>query len=82
MGKEGALCLFDRLTFDLEGLATATRQVRHLKVKRSNVAHRLPRGKRASETEIKHFQKQQRFTKRLFIMTFLRCLIHLLYSGC
>ncbi len=40
------------LTFDLEGLATATRQVRHLRVKRPNVAHRLPRGKRAPETEI------------------------------
>ncbi len=24
-GYEGALCLFDRLTFDLEGLVTATR---------------------------------------------------------
>ncbi|MDM5314717.1 hypothetical protein QUF49_01860 [Fictibacillus sp. b24] len=31
-------------------------QVRHLKVKRTNVAHRLPRGKRASGTEINHFQ--------------------------
>jgi hypothetical protein len=48
MGFEGALCLLDNLTFDLEGLATATRQVRHLKVKRTNVAHRLPRGKRAT----------------------------------
>ncbi|MFG6495641.1 hypothetical protein P8610_09805 [Fictibacillus sp. UD] len=26
-------------------------QVRHLKVKRTNVAHRLPRGKRAPGTE-------------------------------
>ncbi|WP_156488374.1 hypothetical protein [Fictibacillus phosphorivorans] len=43
------------LAFDLEGLACATRQVRHLKVKRTNVAHRLPRGKRAPETEIKLF---------------------------
>ncbi|MDM5316037.1 hypothetical protein QUF49_08545 [Fictibacillus sp. b24] len=34
-------------------------QVRHLRVKRTNVAHRLPRGKRASETEINYFQKQQ-----------------------
>ncbi|WP_394605796.1 hypothetical protein [Fictibacillus sp. UD] len=33
-GFEGALCLLSHLTFDLEGLATATRQVRHLKVKR------------------------------------------------
>ncbi|MFG6495595.1 hypothetical protein P8610_09575 [Fictibacillus sp. UD] len=31
-------------------------QVRHLKVKRTNVAHRLPRGKRASGTEINYFQ--------------------------
>ncbi|MDM5314395.1 hypothetical protein QUF49_00180 [Fictibacillus sp. b24] len=30
-------------------------QVRHLRVKRTNVAHRLPRGKRASGTEINHF---------------------------
>ncbi|MBD7964070.1 hypothetical protein [Fictibacillus norfolkensis] len=36
------------LTFDLEGLATATSQVRHLRVKRTNVAHRLPRGNRAA----------------------------------
>ncbi|WP_394605279.1 hypothetical protein [Fictibacillus sp. UD] len=34
-------------------------QVIHLYVKRTNVAHRLPRGKRASETEINHFQTQQ-----------------------
>ncbi|MDM5315711.1 hypothetical protein QUF49_06855 [Fictibacillus sp. b24] len=34
-------------------------QVRHLKVKRPNVAHRLPRGKGAPETEINHFQKLQ-----------------------
>ncbi|MDM5317742.1 hypothetical protein QUF49_17160 [Fictibacillus sp. b24] len=34
-------------------------QVRHLKVKRPNVAHRLPRGKRAPGTEINHFQEQQ-----------------------
>jgi hypothetical protein len=32
-------------------------QVRHLRVKRPNVAHGLPRGKRASEMEINHFQK-------------------------
>jgi len=48
MVYEGAICLLDRLTFDLEGLATATRQLRHLRVKRTNVAHRLPRGKRAT----------------------------------
>ncbi|WP_394603025.1 hypothetical protein [Fictibacillus sp. UD] len=35
-------------------------QVRHLYVKRTNVAHRLPRGKRASETEINYFQVHQR----------------------
>ncbi|WP_394603812.1 hypothetical protein [Fictibacillus sp. UD] len=34
-------------------------QVRHLYVKRTNVAQRLPRGKRAPETEINHLQKQQ-----------------------
>ncbi len=56
-GFEGALCLLSHLTFDLEGLATATRQVRHLRVKRLNVAHGLPHGKRASEMEINHFQK-------------------------
>ncbi|WP_156488441.1 hypothetical protein [Fictibacillus phosphorivorans] len=37
-------------------------QVRHLYVKRSNVAHRLPRGKRVSVTEINHFQKQRSTT--------------------
>ncbi|WP_394605631.1 hypothetical protein [Fictibacillus sp. UD] len=31
-------------------------QVRHLKVKRPNVAHRLPRGKRASGTDINTFK--------------------------
>ncbi|MBH0171827.1 hypothetical protein [Fictibacillus sp. 18YEL24] len=31
-----------------KGLAVATSQVRHLKVERTNVAHRLPRGKRAT----------------------------------
>ncbi|WP_394605564.1 hypothetical protein [Fictibacillus sp. UD] len=30
--------------------------VRHLRVKRTNVAHHLPRGKRAPETEINYFQ--------------------------
>ncbi|MBH0164379.1 hypothetical protein IHV12_05590 [Fictibacillus sp. 7GRE50] len=58
-GFEGALCHLNHLTFDLEWLATATSQVRHLRVKRTNVAHRLPRGKRVSETEINYFQKQQ-----------------------
>ncbi|MFD2993324.1 hypothetical protein ACFS5O_16900 [Fictibacillus nanhaiensis] len=32
-------------------------QVRHLRVKRTNVAHLLPRGKRVSGTEINIFQK-------------------------
>ncbi|MFG6493998.1 hypothetical protein P8610_01440 [Fictibacillus sp. UD] len=32
-------------------------QVRHLRVGRPNVAHRLPRGKRAPGTEINHFQE-------------------------
>jgi hypothetical protein len=40
------------------------RQVRHLYVKRTNVAHRLPRGKRASGTEINYFQKQQSVIKQ------------------
>ncbi|WP_394603902.1 hypothetical protein [Fictibacillus sp. UD] len=39
-------------------------QVRHLRVKRTNVAHRLPRGKRAPGTEINHFHKNS-FVKRL-----------------
>ena len=42
IGLEGALCLLDRLTFDLEGLVTATRQE----------AHRTPPGKGAPGTEI------------------------------
>ncbi|MDM5317974.1 hypothetical protein QUF49_18415 [Fictibacillus sp. b24] len=41
-------------------------QVRHLRVKRTNVAHRLPRGKRASGTEINYFLKQQRIRKQPF----------------
>ncbi|WP_394602835.1 hypothetical protein [Fictibacillus sp. UD] len=31
--------------------------MRHLRVGRPNVAHRLPRGKRAPGTEINHFQE-------------------------
>ncbi|MDM5317734.1 hypothetical protein QUF49_17120 [Fictibacillus sp. b24] len=34
--------------------ARTSGQVRHLRVKRTNVAHRLPRGKRASVTEINY----------------------------
>jgi hypothetical protein len=53
--------LFSSLTLIVvEGarlLARTGGQVRHLKVKRTNVAHRLPRGKRASATEIKNCQK-------------------------
>ncbi|WP_394605754.1 hypothetical protein [Fictibacillus sp. UD] len=41
-------------------------QVRRLRVKRTNVAHRLPRGKRASETEINYYQKQLRFKFKMF----------------
>ncbi|MBH0156386.1 hypothetical protein IHV10_08420 [Fictibacillus sp. 5RED26] len=37
--------------------------MRHLRVKRTNVAHRLPRGKRAPETEINYFQTQQSNTQ-------------------
>ncbi|MDM5315493.1 hypothetical protein QUF49_05755 [Fictibacillus sp. b24] len=44
-------------------------QVRHLRVKRTNVAHRLPRGKRASETEINHFQNHQSSPKQLYKKT-------------
>ncbi|MFG6493910.1 hypothetical protein P8610_00990 [Fictibacillus sp. UD] len=41
--------------------------MRHLKVKRTNVAHRLPRGKRAPGTEINHFQKHQSLRKQRFL---------------
>ncbi|WP_394604549.1 hypothetical protein [Fictibacillus sp. UD] len=34
-------------------------QVRHLRVKRPNVAHRLPRGKRATWSGDQHFHKRQ-----------------------
>jgi hypothetical protein len=63
-GFEGALCLLSHLTFDLERLATATRQVRHLKVKRTNVAHRLPQ--RAAWNGNPHLQKQQSLKTALF----------------
>ncbi|MFG6496322.1 hypothetical protein P8610_13225 [Fictibacillus sp. UD] len=39
--------------------------MRHLYVKRTNAAHRLPRGKRVPGTEIIHFQKQQSFRQQL-----------------
>ncbi|WP_394605691.1 hypothetical protein [Fictibacillus sp. UD] len=42
------------------------RQVRHLYVKRTNVAHRLPRGKRAPGTEINHFQKHYNLSKKIY----------------
>jgi hypothetical protein len=45
-------------------------QVRHLRVKRTNVAHRLPRGKRAPETEINHFQEQQGLQKQRLILSY------------
>ncbi|WP_265589208.1 hypothetical protein [Fictibacillus phosphorivorans] len=38
--------------------------MRHLKVKRTNVAHRLPRGKRVSETEIDYYKEQQSIEKQ------------------
>ncbi|MDM5316367.1 hypothetical protein QUF49_10210 [Fictibacillus sp. b24] len=44
--------------------------MRHLRVKRTNVAHRLPRGKRAPGTEINHFQEQQSLRKQPFILLF------------
>ncbi|KZE68730.1 hypothetical protein AWM68_00150 [Fictibacillus phosphorivorans] len=67
-GFEGALCLLIHSPFDLEGLATATRQVRHLRVKRTNVAHRLPRGKRASGTEINYLHIHREIRKQLLQM--------------
>ncbi|MDM5314387.1 hypothetical protein QUF49_00135 [Fictibacillus sp. b24] len=42
-------------------------QVRHLRVKRTNVAHRLPRGKRVPVTEINHFQEHRRFSNHTTI---------------
>ncbi|WP_394604610.1 hypothetical protein [Fictibacillus sp. UD] len=39
--------------------------MRHLRVKRPNVAHRLPRGKRAAWSENQHFQEQQSFAKTI-----------------
>ncbi|WP_394604783.1 hypothetical protein [Fictibacillus sp. UD] len=44
-------------------------QVRHLRVKRTNVAHRLPRGKRAPGTEINFIQELQNFTKIKLIIS-------------
>ena len=48
-------------------------QVRHLYVKRTNVAHRPPRGKRAAWNGNQHSQKQQSLRKQTFIKTFLAC---------
>ncbi|MDM5316928.1 hypothetical protein QUF49_13055 [Fictibacillus sp. b24] len=42
-------------------------QVRHLRVERSNVAHRLLRGKRAPGAEINHFQEQQSIRKQPYV---------------
>ncbi|WP_354019417.1 hypothetical protein [Fictibacillus halophilus] len=43
--------------------------MRHLRVKRTNVAHRLPRGKRAACNGNQHFQEQQSLRKQPFIIT-------------
>ncbi|MBH0164449.1 hypothetical protein IHV12_05940 [Fictibacillus sp. 7GRE50] len=51
MGQEGALCLLDHLTFDLEGLATATKQVRHLRARSGSGSPPAPR--KASNLERK-----------------------------
>ncbi|MDM5316315.1 hypothetical protein QUF49_09940 [Fictibacillus sp. b24] len=40
-------------------------QVRHLRVKRTNVAHRLPRGKRAPGTEINHLHNNKDYENSL-----------------
>ncbi|WP_394603206.1 hypothetical protein [Fictibacillus sp. UD] len=48
-------------------------QVRHLRVKRINVAHRLPRGKRAPGTEINHFQLQQCIRKQHCLLQSFNC---------
>ncbi len=72
MGYQGALCLVGHLTSDLEGLASETRQVRHLKVKRTDVAHRLPRGKRATWDGNQHLQEHQCLGKQPFYFTYYR----------
>ncbi len=51
MGYEGALCLLDRLTFDLEGLATVTRQVRPLMAQSG-------KGLTARPTESEHLERR------------------------
>ncbi|MDR7074560.1 hypothetical protein J2X07_003557 [Fictibacillus barbaricus] len=60
----------DHLTFDLEGLTVVARQVRHLQVKRQNVAHRLPRGKRASWNGNQLLSKATMITKTAFKNSF------------
>ncbi|MDM5316019.1 hypothetical protein QUF49_08455 [Fictibacillus sp. b24] len=42
--------------------------MRHLRVKHTNVAHRLPRGKRAPGTEINYFQCTDEFENSLFFL--------------
>ncbi|MBH0167455.1 hypothetical protein IHV12_21275 [Fictibacillus sp. 7GRE50] len=44
-------------------------QLRHLRVKRTNVAQLLPRGKRAAWNGNQHFQKQQSFRKQPYKKT-------------
>ena len=63
-GFEGALCLLSHLTFDLEGLATATRQMRQLRAQSVEMAHRTPPGKRAPETEINSHQNNCTFLQK------------------
>jgi hypothetical protein len=55
MGEDGALCLLDRLPFDLEGLVTATRQE----------AHRTPRGKRATWSGDQLLTKQKSMLSKI-----------------
>jgi hypothetical protein len=45
-------------------------QVRHLRVKRPNVAHRLPRGKRALQRKLTSFKDIKDYsTKRIYFKT-------------
>jgi hypothetical protein len=68
MGYEGTFCLLGRLTFDLEGLANASRQVETPNGAERQEAHRSPHGKRATWSGNQLLPKATKDTKNIFLI--------------
>ncbi|ANC75683.1 hypothetical protein ABE65_002050 [Fictibacillus phosphorivorans] len=72
------------LTFDLEGLATATRQVRHLEAQSGKWLTCRPAESEQPGAEINYFQNQQSTPKHLFNKNSCKApyLNHIKKTGC